>query len=372
MENIQLLMNELPKDYEKECYSQGAIIRKRGVSNPADLMMLAMFHLHNGCSLIEMSEVARITKLGSMSDVAFMKRFEKCGKWFKSINEKIAVECWINYRKPTWLNDRRVVAVDASDVTEKGRSGRIYRLHFALDIFRMVSLEHKITTNKIGESLCNFSFQPGNLVIADRGYANIKGIEHCRKSGAEYILRIRKNSFTVRNETGEKIDLTSLFGGLKAEEYADITAFATNSDGDKVPVRICAKRKTAEAIKQTQKKIKRMESRRQFVVTDETKLFNDYIVVVTNLDDSISAEEVMEAYRLRWQVEIYFKRLKSILNFGELPKRRNDSVISWLNGKLMIALLIETVIAKTSFPPKEHNQQKCLARSEICNLVSEN
>ncbi|MBR2700352.1 MAG: hypothetical protein IKE76_17365, partial [Clostridia bacterium] len=26
-------------------------------------------------------------------------------------------------------------------------------------------------------------------------------------------------------------------------------------------------------------------------------------------------------YRYRWQVELYFKRLKSILNYGELPKK---------------------------------------------------
>jgi hypothetical protein len=66
------------------------------------------------------------------------------------------------------------IAVDASDVREKGRSGRIYRLHYALDVFKMSSVEHKITTNKVGESLCNFTFKPGDLVIADRSYANSK------------------------------------------------------------------------------------------------------------------------------------------------------------------------------------------------------
>lgn len=106
VDSIARLMTELPRDYEAECIKQGAIVRKRGVSNPADLMMLAMFHLHNGCSLLEISEVARITKLGSMSDVAFMKRFEKCGNWFKAINEKLASECLIDYKKPAWLNGK--------------------------------------------------------------------------------------------------------------------------------------------------------------------------------------------------------------------------------------------------------------------------
>jgi IS4 transposase len=64
---------------------------------------------------------------------------------------------------------------------------------------------------------------------------------------------------------------------------------------------------------------------------------------------------------LRWQVEIYFKRLKSILNFGELPKRRPGSVVAWLNGKLMVALLLEMIISKAAFPPKENDQPEHLA-----------
>ena len=152
-------MAELPSDYEEDCFKEGAITRRRGVSNPADLMMLAIFHLQNGCTLLEISEVARITKLGEMSDVAFMKRIEKCGNWFRSINKKIAVHDLINYQKPSWLDEKTVIAVDASDVTEKGRSGRTYRLHFALDIFNMGSVDHSITDVKVGESLVNFNLK---------------------------------------------------------------------------------------------------------------------------------------------------------------------------------------------------------------------
>ena len=63
------LTAELSKEYEEECYNQGVITRRRGVANSADLMMLSMFHLQNGCTLLEISEVARITKLGKMRDL---------------------------------------------------------------------------------------------------------------------------------------------------------------------------------------------------------------------------------------------------------------------------------------------------------------
>lgn len=355
MENISYLMTWLPEGYEQDCYKEKAIVRKRGVTSPADLMMLVMFHLQNGCSLLEISEVARITKLGNMSDVAFMKRFEKCVGWFKGINEKLGAECWVNYEKPPWLEGKTLVGVDGSDVSEKGRSGRIYRLHYALDIFKMVSVEHKITTNKTGESLLNFNPQPGYIMVADRCYATIKGMAHCSEHGAEYIIRLRKNSFTVRNGGGEKVDLVEMLAKLSEGEYLDYSAFATNADGEKMPVRVCATRKTAEAIAQTWKKMHRQESRKQIKISDEAKTFNEYIIVVTNLGEAVSAEEILGAYRLRWQVEIYFKRLKSILDFGELPKRRPDSVIAWLNGKLMIALLIEIAIAKAAFSPEGQN-----------------
>jgi len=141
----------------------------------------------------------------------------------------------------------------------------------------------------------------------------------------------------------------------------DARAFATNRNGDKVPIRICAKQKDPDAIVRTQKKLKRKESKKQFKMSDEAKVFNEYIVVVTNLSDDISAKNILEAYRLRWQVEIYFKRLKSILDFGELPKRRPDSVIAWLNGKLMIALLVEILLSKASFSPQGVSGQKHLA-----------
>jgi len=355
MENIAYLMAGLPKDYEQACYEKGAIVRKRGISSPADLMMLSMFHLQNGCTLLEISEVARITKLGAMSDVAFMKRFEKCGNWFRSINEKIAAECLVNYKKPLWMEGKTLVGMDASDVTEKGRSGRVFRLHYGMDIYKMVSLEQKITTNKIGESICNFNLRPKDVVVADRGYATIKGMAHCEECGAEYIIRLRKNSFTLRDEAGKKVDLPAELAKLNAGECLNFPAYASNSDGESIQMRICATRKTPDAIEQTRKKLRRKESRRQITISDATKSFNEYIVVVTNLDSSVSAEEVLAAYRLRWQVEIYFKRLKSLLDFGELPKRRPDSAIAWLNGKMMVALLIEASIAKLSFSPTAQN-----------------
>ena len=83
------LMRDLPEGYEKACYDTKAMERKRGIPNPENLMLLSLYHLLNGCSLKEISEIASLTKLGDVSDVAFMKRFQKCGEWFEWVNENL-------------------------------------------------------------------------------------------------------------------------------------------------------------------------------------------------------------------------------------------------------------------------------------------
>ncbi len=348
------LLRMMPEGYEEACYSTKAIVRRRDIKDPNDLMMLVLFHLLTGCSLIEVSEISKLAKLGNISDVAFMKRFANCNEWFIWILDAIqkSSKGGIQYELPDKLKKYRILAVDASDVAEKGASNRIFRLHFALDIVRMQAVLYKITGNNVGEHLRNFDFSPQDLVLADRVYSNTTGIEYCLSKGCEFIARMRPNSFKPYDSEGNAIDLLSI---MKDQEVGDINAFAKKERGENAgkmyPVRICFKKKSADALESTRKKLKRKESKKQMSISASTYTFNEYIVLATSLEEDISAEDVLELYRFRWQVELYFKRLKSILGYGELPKKSEKSIYSWLNGKLMIALLIENMFSNADFSP---------------------
>jgi len=348
MESLSKLISELPADYQEDCFKYGAIKRARGVSCPEDLMKIAMFHLHNATSLLEASETAKRTKLGELSDVALMKRLEQCNDWFKVINGKLVTQALVEYQKPSWMEEYDVLAVDASNVLTIGSCKKLYKFHYLMNIFGMNHVQHVITDHKVGEKLSNFEFNPKHLIFGDRIYTTINGIEHCENCGAKFVLRMKKNSFTIRDESGNPIDLVQAVNNAGDAAAVDINGFVTTQSGKKIAVRVCARRKDSKGIEDTRKRLKRLESKKQLNISTETKVFNEYIVVVTNLDESVSADEVLEAYRLRWQIEIYFKRLKTILDIGNLPKRREKGAMAWLNGKLMIALLIEIVIAKHS------------------------
>ena len=57
----------------------------------------------------------------------------------------------------------------------------------------------------------------------------------------------------------------------------------------------------------------------------------------------------MMLYRARWQIELLFKRLKSIIGLGHLPKHNEQSCMAWLTGKLFVALLVERIYHEAEF-----------------------
>ena len=376
MIGVSSLIRKMPEGYEKACYDTGAIVRKRDIKDPNDLMMLALFHLLNGCSLIEISEISKLSKLGNISDVAFMKRFSNCNEWFKWISSSICNDkpSMIKYSVPECLSKYRILAVDASDVIEKGATGKTYRLHFALDIIKMQAAIYKITDNSVGEHLNNFDFSQDDLAIADRAYSTLTSMEHCNSIGCKYIARMRSNSFKISDSEGNIIDF---IGYMQAHGSGELKAYAKScgkhGEINMMPVRICFERKTDEAIEETRRKIKRRASKKQLATTlPETYSFNEYIVLITSLEDGIPYDVILALYRYRWQVELYFKRLKSILGYGDMPKKSRNSIFAWLNGKLMIALLIESIIGSGDFSPCDYIEEEYMEGDEILCIGSDN
>ena len=66
-----------------------------------------------------------------------------------------------------------------------------------------------------------------------------------------------------------------------------------------------------------------------------------HLMLVTSLSAEVPTKDVLEAYRLRWQVELAFKRLKSLLGIGRLPVSSAALARSWLFAHLIMKMLIE-------------------------------
>ena len=74
-----------------------------------------------------------------------------------------------------------------------------------------------------------------------------------------------------------------------------------------------------------------MESKKQVKLSDETVYTHNYMFVITSLPAEISAAEILSCYRLRWQAELVFKRLKSLLQPGSVPTKKEETGEAWIN-----------------------------------------
>jgi IS4 transposase len=117
--------------------------------------------------------------------------------------------------------------------------------------------------------------------------------------------------------------------------------------------RVCAARKSEVAIQRAQRRIDKRQQRRVSSGTRETREYAKYVLVFTTLTkQKATTREVLECYRLRWQIELTFKRLKSIARLGHVPKQDDQSVRAWLYGKLLVALLTQKLVrVGTTFSP---------------------
>ncbi len=134
-----------------------------------------------------------------------MKRFVKCKDWIIWLTQHILPDPAIQHKKPEWLKPYQVLAIDASDIAEKGAVKKLWHLHYAVDIFSLTCSQFKITGQSTGESLKNFTPAKGCLVIADRAYGTIKSIERCLASGGDFIIRIKNKAFNIYDAGGRKL-----------------------------------------------------------------------------------------------------------------------------------------------------------------------
>ena len=350
--NIDELIKRLPQKYEQACFTEKVIERKREIKNPIDLMRLCLMYLIGGYSLLEMSIIAYDLGIAKINDTGFLKKFAKCKGWFSWIISQIIPKPIIEYTVPKGFEGFDIIAIDASDVKEKGRSGRIFKLHYAIDLLKMCAAFCKITTHKIGETLLNFDIRKNWLVLADRAYGSLVGIEHCLKSHANFIIRLKYGAFNLYNKDGSELNLLEKLRGVTSDTAVDIEVYVNLNNLGFTKLRICAIKIPDDKLNKVERKLKRNDSKKQRKTSKNALNMAKFVVVITALPNSISADEIISLYRLRWQVEIYFKRLKSIIDFGNIPLKREDNTMAWLNGKLMISLLIEQIISEVSFPPE--------------------
>jgi len=337
------ILHFLPEGWEEQAKELGAFVRTRRISSPQDLLKILLVHIAEGHSLRTTAAIARGLKIADISDVAIMKRLSASYDWLKWMCENLCKKwiCPVDGIIP--LPGRNVRLIDGSTIQEPGAKGATWRLHYSFNLFGMVCDEVHITGIKKGEKLSNYNASSADILIADRGYFASAGIVNIvKEKGADVIIRM-KHSIYVLDRNNKKTKPLEILRHLNVGEIGDWPV-SVEFQGARVNGRLCAIKKSPQSAEKEKKRILKEASKKGKQVSNDSLLAASYVMIFTTLDTSVSASYVLDLYRCRWQIELSFKRLKSILGLGCLKKYDNRSALAWMHGKILVAFLIEAII----------------------------
>jgi hypothetical protein len=340
-EDWQVLLSLFPPEWEELGRTTGAVTRLRGFDSLNDLLRTLLLHVGCGWSLRETAVQAKLAGIADVSDVTLLNRLRQAEDWLRQLCQQLWRDNGVDLEPA--LKGCPVRVVDATIVKEPGKTGGQWRIHYSLrlpalecDHFELTPARGKNT----GERLGRFTFQAGELVLADAGYSHPPGIASVVRQGADVCVRVNPGSLPLWQHPGRPFPLlrkleTLRRAGQTAEWQVGV------QDGEQwIAGRICAIRKSEEAIRRAQRKLTRKQQQRKRTVTPLARQYACYIFVFTTLPQkAATARQVLECYRLRWQIELTFQRLKSIAQLGHVPKQDDQSSRAWLYGKLFVSLL---------------------------------
>ena len=78
------------------------------------------------------------------------------------------------------------------------------------------------------------------------------------------------------------------------------------------------------------------------MIDERTLEAAEFMMVLTSLSaESFTAGQILALYRLRWQIELAFKRLKSLMHLDRLPAKDPDLARAWIYSHVLLAILID-------------------------------
>lgn len=346
--DFDALLDVLPAGWEQLAHKLKAIGTDKSskIKDPRVLMRALMTHV--GCDIPLRQTVAVLAEAEviDINHVNLHRRMKKAGPLIQELVSRLGA------RRSEVVRDRWggyvPILLDGSVVVTPKYNEWNGRLHAAMRLPDQCIVQAHISTTQTGESLKRFSFERGDLAVGDRGFANPVGVQSVLAQGADVLVRVNRSSLPLYAEgTDEALNIHTWVQGLGDNKRTHARPVYTQGPRTaRIDGRLIAKRlphkKRSEA---------RKRARAEFGNDDVALELSEWLILFTTTAKArLSDTLCIELYRLRWQVELLFKRMKSLSNLGALPNHRPESVLTWLGLKVLLYMCAECLAQPPSSP----------------------
>lgn len=351
LHDFDTLVSYLPDDYAALAEEHDVLRVQHGnakIRSAKDLLWVFFVHAGLNLPLRQTSAAIRVAGGPEISPMRIHKKLIRSVSYLEAVMQRMAAidadrspERWLGYR---------VLTTDATTLCGPGATGADARIHTVMELASLRIAQLEVTDEHGGETLARFDWQPNDLVIGDRGYSHANGIEKVAAQSAAVLVRLNWHSIALHWADRERADVLAWLRTLRGHGCHERSAyFHGRNKTSTVAGRVIARRLKEHEAAQAEAWVRREHKASD--ITPEMLESARYMVLFTT--SRLTALDCIDLYRMRWQVELKFKRWKSLCGFDRLPNYRDDTILAWIYLKVILGIVIERMTSPRAeaFPP---------------------
>lgn len=350
-----LVQAQLPAGW-RELGDEMGLIRARPmhmgtkISDLGVALRLVLHQAGTSASLRATTALAAATGVVEIAAVSLHQWMKKLGPYLTQLLARMVETASFAPEKWGGLD---IIAGDATTVQRPASKGTTARVHYALRLADMTPRHIEVTDEHGGERARRFRAEPGEAWLLDRVYSNPDGVAALHERGAHIVVRYNRGTLPLYDAKGVQIDVMARLRDTTDRDKARQVRACVRAGDQRIAGRLCWLRLPTDKAEQARR---RASKEHDGPCSEETLFAAEFVVVFTTIVTELTAVQVLTLYRARWQVELEFKRAKSIRELDRLPNFLPETIHSWICAKLLLQL-ISTRIANAShrlldaFPP---------------------
>jgi hypothetical protein len=315
---------------ENSAWECEALLRCRHIPDAKALLRLALAYAVSDLSLKDVAAWAHALGVAEITGPGLFYRLREAEGWLQRVLAQTLqsqVECAAG-------SSLRLRVVDATVIHGPGAEGTEWRAQVLMDPcsgrFRAVEL----TEARGGEGYGRYRVSAPEVILGDRAYATARGLAAVQAAHAYVVARLNPHTIRVCDEQRKRLALRD-----REKEVPQIGGVEFN-----ILVPIPPEKRTKTRKWGLRRAIAWVPARAVAARTRDGSVIG---LLTTLAVEQASWQELMQLYRLRWQIELFFKRLKSLLHFDALPSRRGPTAKSWMLARLLAASLAQRLVQPT-------------------------
>lgn len=184
------------------------------------------------------------------------------------------------------------------------------------------------------------------LLVFDLGYFDQTLFANMSQQGAYFVTRYQSQTGLYENESQQPLDLVACLKQTTGDWFDMVCRLGLSQ---KVRIRLVARRVAQSEAEKRRRQVKRQAQKNGYTPSQRSLILCDWEIVITNLSTDWAAQQILDLYRIRWQIELIFKAWKSYLKLTAYGYWRAERVLCQLYATLIGSVLTQATFAAVRY-----------------------